>query len=130
MNIQHAKGSVLAAAAFLCLLLMMIIPGCSEDSEQKGVDTETADSEGDDSGTDAYSERSKPTDDITGEELRRIEVTPAGDPHCFLSPCDCNCYKITNVPIRARKVTCATDCEEVYGKKGCKFENSQCKIIK
>lgn len=60
------------------------------------------------------------------QEYRDLEITPSGDGKCFLSPCDCNCYPIPNVPLNAKKPTCATDCKNIYGITGCRFTNYQC----
>lgn len=61
---------------------------------------------------------------------RELEITPPGDERCFLSPCDCVCYPIPNVPKTAMKATCASDCREEMGITGCRFTNYQCVTTK
>ncbi|MCX8147218.1 MAG: hypothetical protein N3D84_02000 [Candidatus Woesearchaeota archaeon] len=64
------------------------------------------------------------------DEYRDFEVVPSGEEQCFLSPCDCVCYVIPNVPNTAKKVGCAINCTKTYGIKGCKFTNYQCFSVK
>ena len=110
----------------LGLALLLAVAGCSsessQDSEEQAVsqDTPAEESSGKPSTSDVMEENSPE------EELKMLEVTPSGDEKCFLSPCDCNCYPIKNVPLTARKPTCATNCEETYGISGCRFTNYQC----
>ncbi|HLC46889.1 MAG TPA: hypothetical protein VJI75_04060 [Candidatus Nanoarchaeia archaeon] len=65
-----------------------------------------------------------------GVDFNSLEVTPSGDPKCFLSPCDCNCYVIPNVPQNKRSPLCADSCADTQGIKGCRFTNFQCATIK
>lgn len=112
----HTMIALLSALALTILLLA----GCSEDIQT--VETGSAGSSG-----------SAPAEDTTasggdsgGDSLKSLEITPSGDDKCFLSPCDCNCYPVKNVPLTARKATCAINCREVYGVTGCRFTNYQC----
>jgi len=59
-------------------------------------------------------------------ELMALEITPSGHDKCFLSPCDCVCYMVQNVPKDAKEATCAIDCESIYDITGCDFTNFQC----
>lgn len=107
----------------LCLVLfgfLILIAGCgSSGSEQQAVTPAQTTNVG---------AKSVPNVDTTEQQLRDLEVTPSGDSRCFLSPCDCNCYKLSNVPPAARHVSCGVDCAKEYGKTGCFYEMEQCKI--
>ncbi|MBU0535336.1 MAG: hypothetical protein KKE20_00055 [Nanoarchaeota archaeon] len=63
-------------------------------------------------------------------ELRDIEITPSGNEKCFLSPCDCTCYMVQNVPKDKKLSTCAINCRDIYGISGCDFTNFQCVTLK
>lgn len=76
-----------------------------------------------------YSEKSVPLEGVDIGDLRDIEITPSGDPNCFLSPCDCNCYPIKNVPLTAKKPMCAMNCRQQYGISGCVFREYRCSAV-
>ena len=63
-------------------------------------------------------------------DFNALEVTHSGDPNCFLSACDCQCYPKKNVPLTARQTSCATDCNDVYSITGCRYTNCQCVKLK
>ena len=115
------------------LLIALLVFGCGGDKDASSMKTsepqgsavkidENAVSVGDQGGSPLLSEQ-----DI---DFRDLEVTPSGEPKCFLSPCDCNCYMIPNVPANKRKATCATDCSDEYGVNGCQYTNLKCATIK
>lgn len=80
-------------------------------------------------GTD-YSEKSVPLENSDAQDVKKLEITPSGDAACFLSPCDCNCYGIKNVPLTAKKVTCGLDCMQEYGIKRCTHNGDKCVAVK
>ena len=118
-------GKAILAAIFLISLLSAIsLSGCSEKkyapqpSPYEGIQ-----------GTD-YSEKSVPLGNVDVEDMKKLEITPSSDPSCFLSPCDCNCYNVKNVPLTAKKATCAMDCQQQYGINGCVYRGDKCVALK
>lgn len=112
-----------AFSLMTCILLsILFIAGCSESSKSSTTQTQVEEK--------PYSEQTVPLSGTTTDELTDMEITPSGDPKCFLSPCDCNCYKVENVPLTAKKVTCGLNCREMYKINGCVFRNYECSTLK
>ena len=121
MKIRHVLAIMIAVCAIL-------LAGCSDkgdavtsSSQQAAQQTASQD--------ETYSEKSVPLENVDVNDLRSIEITPSGDPDCFLSPCDCNCYPVKNVPLHAKKAMCATNCRQEYGISGCVFREYRCSAI-
>ncbi|MFC1753431.1 hypothetical protein ACFL96_08565 [Thermoproteota archaeon] len=134
-----AKSTKYLCYMIAFIVLAIVLAGCGEDTKTTDVpkDTGTADADTttdttDDTSQDqAASDTSDTQADTTqpqdpAAEFKALEITPSGDDRCFLSPCDCQCYPIPNVPTTAKKPTCGIDCQDAYGATGCQFTNYQC----
>jgi len=106
---------------WLAFVVLILLPACSE----KPADTSKIPTNPTAPQTIQHTETPEPQTDYSN-----LEVTPSGDPKCFLSPCDCNCYVIPNVPPTKKKPTCAINCKAEYGITGCRFTNYQCTALK
>lgn len=104
------------------IFILLSIAGCSGSSKSSTTQTKVDEK--------PYSEQSVPLSGTTTDVLRDMEITPSGDPKCFLSPCDCNCYAVERVPATAKKVTCGLNCREMYKINGCVFRNYECSALK
>lgn len=111
----------------IVLMILVVSMGCSKEPNTNVNEKSSQPTTVKTSTTPVVSEKTSKT---TADEYRQLEITPSGEPKCFLSPCDCNCYPIPNVPLTAKRSTCATDCKEVYGVTGCRFTNFQCYALK
>lgn len=116
----------------LLLAVVALLAGCSSkgstgDSTGSSVSTVEQAQQGEGA---AYYEKSEPLENVDVDDLRKLEITPSGDQNCFLSPCNCNCYLIKNVPLTAKKPMCAVDCKDLYGIKGCTFSGYSCSAVK
>ena len=115
---------------FGIILILILFTGCSDKNTPyvpttvNGVTQEPADP----GFKPEVIEETKTEEDVNSE-YRDLEITPSGDEKCFLSPCDCQCYPIPNVPKTAKKPTCAVDCKEIYEVSGCRFTNYQCVVL-
>ena len=133
---KNHKGETMNTKIILLIALissMIIIAGCGGNEPESQMKTSEPTGGGaakmGDSAVDQGDTSANPLIKDQGIDFGELEVTPSGDSQCFLSPCDCNCYVIPNVPEPKRKPTCGTDCNEDYGIKGCRFTNYQCAKI-
>ncbi len=108
---------------WVLLLLAFSMAACSKEQPVKTTDSATEAQE-------EYTPFSEPLQNSDPAEIKAKEITPSGDPKCFLSPCDCNCYFITNVPLTAKKVTCGLNCRAEYGITGCLYRGDKCVALK
>lgn len=117
--------------ALLLTLLTVFLIGCNSDDPESSMKTsEPIPKGGVDIENTATDQGDLQVSPLVGDvDLKSLEITPSGDAQCFLSPCDCQCYKIENVPLNKRKTTCGTDCADTYGTKGCQFTNFQCATL-
>lgn len=116
-------GFVLIA---LLLVFAVLLVGCSEKSETV---TTSSQQQANQQQEEVYSPQSVPLENANLDDVRALQITPSGDSQCFLSPCDCNCYVIKNVPLHAKKPMCATNCRQEYGISGCVFGGVTCSAI-
>lgn len=114
------KEFVIASVLFISIFL---IAACSKGQPVKTTDSATKAQED-------YTPFSDPLENSDAGDVKAREITPSGDPKCFLSPCDCNCYYITNVPLTAKKVTCGLNCRAEYSITGCLYRGDKCVALK
>jgi len=112
----------------LAIALIVLVIGCSEDKAPDTATTAPTTTQPEPAVT-TGTETSVPLEDMDIDELRSLEITPSGDPECFLSPCDCNCYLTKNVPLTQKRPMCASNCKDEYGINGCVFREYRCSAI-
>ncbi|MBD3313876.1 hypothetical protein GF345_05535 [Candidatus Woesearchaeota archaeon] len=111
----------------LTLLIALVLAACGSETAETTPDIVQEDA--DDTEPVENDVEDTPPAQSLEDQLRDLEITPSGDDKCFLSPCDCNCYPVKNVPVHAKRPTCAFDCRSEYGITGCRFTNFQCTTI-
>jgi hypothetical protein len=110
--------------SILAVLALLLVSGCGN-KNTSNVNTASAQA-----GNTNTASQVKVSSEVSKEvDFYALEITHSGDPNCFLSACDCQCYPIKNVPLTARQTSCATDCNNVYGVTGCRFTNYQCVTV-
>ena len=124
---EHIDLPMALKKAFLMFLMISVvlviaISGCSDEKTSSAA----ADQKTSQTAQQTSPQTTEQASSDPAAEYRQLEITPSGDSKCFLSPCDCVCYPIPNVPKTAKKPTCAVDCNAEYGKTGCRFTNYQC----
>lgn len=123
MKINNFSVIFMTAAV---LAILLLVSGCGSKSSAANVNTAPSQP-----GNTNTAIQAKVSSGVSGDvDFYALEITHSGNPNCFLSACDCQCYPIKNVPLTARQTSCATDCNDAYGITGCRFTNYQCVTLK
>ena len=124
MEKMKKRTILMAMALSLICLIAFSLAGCSGKQEIKTTADPSTQAQ------EEYKPQTQPLENVNVDDLKSKEITPSGDPNCFLSPCDCNCYQVKNVPLTARKVTCGMNCRTEYGVTGCLYRGDKCVALK